>query len=222
MTQNRFHSKNKVCTNFLEPFLWFVTILYHVTVFVKRPLSQHLLLCTFKWCQFWVSMFITAVTASPMLNTTWTLVMGRRWTRLTDRARKLGLLEVDFKSRRHLTPTVTSYHVVVTSQTSLSKKNFHQCYNCVKRDFVIDKEQANCDGTSRSYRFRGFIDPVTNQKHIECLNDPGSCKRAICECDKKLAMDLRENEFKVSFRKKILKTQTFQVEHFQSSKMGRL
>jgi len=77
-----------------------------------------------------------------------------------------------------------------------SCKNFHQCYNCVKRDFVIDKEQANCDGTSRSYRFRGFIDPVTNQKHIECLNDPGSCKRAICECDKKLAMDLRENEFK--------------------------
>lgn len=74
-------------------------------------------------------------------------------------------------------------------------KSFHHCYSCLKYDFVRDQGQENCDGTSRSYRFRGFIDPVTKVKHIECLNEPGSCKRSICECDKKLAMDLRELEF---------------------------
>ena len=28
-----------------------------------------------------------------------------------------------------------------------------------------------------------------------CTNEPGTCKRAICECDKQLALDLQEQEF---------------------------
>lgn len=75
-------------------------------------------------------------------------------------------------------------------------KRFHQCYRCVQKDFVEEKQQANCDGTGRSYRFKGIIDPVTSQKQIICLNAEGSCKRAICECDKKLAEELSGLEFK--------------------------
>lgn len=75
-------------------------------------------------------------------------------------------------------------------------KRFHQCYACVKKDFVEEKQQANCDGTGRSYKFKGIVDPVTQQKQIVCLNEEGSCKRAICECDKKLAEELSGLEFK--------------------------
>ena len=35
---------------------------------------------------------------------------------------------------------------------------------------------------------------MTQQKEIICLNDIGSCKRAICECDKQLAIDLSKHE----------------------------
>lgn len=75
-------------------------------------------------------------------------------------------------------------------------KSFHQCYRCVNKDFVQDAGQENCDGTTRSYRFKGIIDEVTKQKEIICLNTPGTCKRAICECDKALANDLSQLEFK--------------------------
>ena len=60
-----------------------------------------------------------------------------------------------------------------------SCKKFHHCYNCIKKDYVQANDQKNCDGTSRSYRFRGFIDPVTMEKQIECLNDVGSCKSRV-------------------------------------------
>jgi len=75
-------------------------------------------------------------------------------------------------------------------------KRFHQCYRCIEKDFVEDKQQSNCEGTNRSYRFKGIIDPVTQQKQIICLNNEGSCKRAICECDKKLAEEMSGLEFK--------------------------
>lgn len=75
-------------------------------------------------------------------------------------------------------------------------KSFHQCYRCVNKDFVQEAGQESCDGTSRSYRFKGVIDAVTGQKEIVCLNKRGTCKRAICECDKALAEDLSTLEFK--------------------------
>ena len=64
----------------------------------------------------------------------------------------------------------------------------------MNKDFVQDAGQENCDGTTRSYRFKGIIDEVTKQKEIICLNTPGTCKRAICECDKALANDLSQLE----------------------------
>lgn len=76
-----------------------------------------------------------------------------------------------------------------------SCKNFHQCYKCIQKDFVKENGQKTCDGTDRSYRFRGFVDPVTQQRQIECTNDLGTCKRSICECDKRLAEELRDEEF---------------------------
>lgn len=75
-------------------------------------------------------------------------------------------------------------------------KSFHQCYRCVNKDFVQEAGQENCDGSSRSYRFKGVVDAVTATKQIVCLNNRGSCKRAICECDKALAEDLSDLEFK--------------------------
>ena len=41
---------------------------------------------------------------------------------------------------------------------------------------MLGNGQANCDGTTRSYRFRGWVDPVTQERQIECLNEIGSCK----------------------------------------------
>lgn len=83
-------------------------------------------------------------------------------------------------------------------------KAFHQCYSCVNKDFVEGKGQAKCDGTGRSYRFKGIIDPVTGGKEIQCLNEEGSCRRSICECDKTLAKDLSrlENEWDFTHHQK--------------------
>ena len=65
------------------------------------------------------------------------------------------------------------YHIFIHLKT------FHQCYNCIKKDFVLGSGQANCDGTTRSYRFRGWVDPVTQERQIECLNEIGSCKERL-------------------------------------------
>lgn len=73
-------------------------------------------------------------------------------------------------------------------------KSFHQCYRCVNKDFVQEAGQENCDGSNRSYRFKGVVDEVTGKKEIVCLNNKGSCKRGICECDKALAEDLSDLE----------------------------
>ena len=43
-------------------------------------------------------------------------------------------------------------------------------------------------------RIAGIVDPVTQQKQIVCLNNEGTCKRSICECDKALADDLSDLE----------------------------
>jgi len=64
-----------------------------------------------------------------------------------------------------------------------------RCHMCATKDFGEDK----CD-LFRSYRFEATEDPVTKNRHITCLNEPGSCKRAVCECDVQLAYDLRDAE----------------------------
>jgi len=41
-----------------------------------------------------------------------------------------------------------------------SCKKFHDCYKCVQKDFVDEKGQESCNGTTRTYRFRGWEDKV--------------------------------------------------------------
>ena len=75
-----------------------------------------------------------------------------------------------------LRPYTARYRVNARLHHFIPIKTFHQCYNCIKKDFVLGNGQANCDGTTRSYRFRGWVDPVTQERQIECLNEIGSCK----------------------------------------------
>jgi|ERR1711990_4261 len=65
----------------------------------------------------------------------------------------------------------------------------NRCHYCAREDFA-----AKCDMTS-PYKFMAAEDEVTGERYINCLNPEGSCKRNICECDRKLAYDLREAEF---------------------------
>lgn len=64
-----------------------------------------------------------------------------------------------------------------------------RCHKCAQFDFGAEK----CEVT-RPYRFSARQDPVTGNRFIQCLNEPGSCKRSICECDKALAYDLADAE----------------------------
>jgi hypothetical protein len=68
-------------------------------------------------------------------------------------------------------------------------KHHLNCHSCAKRDFGEDK----CDVTN-GYKFAALEDEVTGIRWIECLNPEGSCKRALCECDKTLAYDLADAE----------------------------
>lgn len=77
-----------------------------------------------------------------------------------------------------------------------SCKRQKQCYECA----ALDHSHQVCDASSQGYNFKLNYDPAdpTNhwKKSIECLDNPnkgkrGSCKRSVCECDKKLAEDLR-------------------------------
>jgi len=70
-----------------------------------------------------------------------------------------------------------------------SCRKHSRCHQCASQDFGDDK----CD-IFRTYRFEATEDPVTKTRHITCLNEPGSCKRAVCECDVQLAYDLKEHE----------------------------
>jgi hypothetical protein len=63
------------------------------------------------------------------------------------------------------------------------------CHSCAKKDYGEEK----CAVTN-GYRFAAKEDDVTGIRWIECLNAEGSCKRALCECDKTLAYDLADAE----------------------------
>lgn len=79
-----------------------------------------------------------------------------------------------------------------------SCKRQSQCYDCAQ----IDNDKEVCNGSNTNYKYRlhyDVTDPTNHwKKSIECLdvrksNGKGGCKRSICECDKKLAEDLREH-----------------------------
>lgn len=62
-----------------------------------------------------------------------------------------------------------------------------RCHHCAKKDM------NNCEVT-KGYAFNAREDSVTQVRYIECLNELGSCKRSLCECDKALAYDLADME----------------------------
>jgi hypothetical protein len=69
-----------------------------------------------------------------------------------------------------------------------SCRSMSRCYECAKIDF--GKE---CNTELLNYRWHGFLD-TDGHKTIQCDDEAGSCERTICDCDKRLAEDLRENE----------------------------
>ena len=77
-----------------------------------------------------------------------------------------------------------------------SCKHQSQCYDCAKMDHGDE-----CISDEVAYKYELVADPTDPDNHlkktINCLDDPNkarrSCNRAICECDKKLAEDLRTN-----------------------------
>jgi len=89
-------------------------------------------------------------------------------------------------------------------EVDASCKRQASCYECAQ----MDHQGRTCspDSTQYSYNLVSDVNEPDNHelKSIECLDDPNSgkngrwsekysCRRSICECDKKLAEDLREN-----------------------------
>jgi len=81
-----------------------------------------------------------------------------------------------------------------------SCKRQSECYECAQ----MDNDRATCDPSTTSYKYELIFDeddPTNHmKKSIKCLdertgrhdgNNRKGCKRSICECDKKLAEDLR-------------------------------
>lgn len=85
--------------------------------------------------------------------------------------------------------------------------NFKQCYKCLLDEHAdgqgLPKNtpkspdyDGRCKGENLGYKF-DLVVRANGRKLIKCTNKAGSCKRNICECDKKLAEDLafHENEW---------------------------
>jgi len=77
-----------------------------------------------------------------------------------------------------------------------SCKRQHQCYECAR----MDHPNRNCDSSVVQYDYNLLIDDAEPDNHwkkqIQCTdpaekNEKFSCRRAMCECDKRLAEDLR-------------------------------
>lgn len=80
-------------------------------------------------------------------------------------------------------------------EVDMSCKKMSQCYECAKMD-----HGETCDSSSIGYKYSLHKDPNNPNDHwgnsIKCLDNPTgkkACRRSICECDKKLAEDLRTN-----------------------------
>merc|ERR1711881_708233 len=80
-------------------------------------------------------------------------------------------------------------------EIDMSCKKMSQCYDRAKMD-----HGEECDSSSVPYKFELHRDPNEPDNHwknsIVCKDNPTgkkACRRSICECDKKLAEDLREN-----------------------------
>lgn len=77
-------------------------------------------------------------------------------------------------------------------------KRQSQCYDCAQ----VDHSDRVCDASTMGYHYKLHYDPADPSNHmkksIECLDQPGkgskgSCRRSVCECDKRLSEELREH-----------------------------
>lgn len=81
--------------------------------------------------------------------------------------------------------------------------DFKQCYKCLINEHLdgeglprnpkSETYDGKCKGENLGYKFDLFIRP-NGTKVIKCRDKAGSCKRNICECDKKLAEQLSFHE----------------------------
>jgi len=82
-----------------------------------------------------------------------------------------------------------------------SCKEFSTCYNCLFNPQI----GKNCqDDYKGRYTVLGRVDKVSGNRHLVCLDKPGSCLRMRCECDKALATKLQqyESEWKIQFHRR--------------------
>lgn len=81
-------------------------------------------------------------------------------------------------------------------EIDMACKRQYQCYECAE----MDHPGRNCQEHTVNYNYQLTYDNADPNNHmkkgIECLDDPTSeklsCRRSVCECDKKLSEDLRE------------------------------
>lgn len=82
--------------------------------------------------------------------------------------------------------------------------DFKKCYKCLidefDGDFFVNNQfnmghitKAECAGEELGYRHTLDVDG-SGARSITCTNPVGSCRRSICECDKKLAESFAEYE----------------------------
>merc|ERR1711976_676724 len=122
------------------------------------------------------------------------------WVRYRANLDKLSQKWEDFKSR------ITNYGCFCFNEQNLaggrgqardlidqSCKNLYKCQTCIKMDTANKNILPNMDGTcslTTTYSFNLTKNAVTESPEIECQNLEGTCKRALCECDKRFAFEL--------------------------------
>lgn len=74
--------------------------------------------------------------------------------------------------------------------------DFKQCYHCLVDEHDDDNltHDGKCRGEELGYRVDLLTDSVTGKKSLQCLNKAGTCRRNICECDKRLAEQFSKYE----------------------------
>lgn len=72
-------------------------------------------------------------------------------------------------------------------------KNLHKCQTCIDMDIEQGLLLTNMDGKceyTTTYSFNLTME--TGTPKIECLNLDNTCKRAMCECDKRFGYELAQ------------------------------
>merc|ERR1739848_911596 len=85
-----------------------------------------------------------------------------------------------------------------------SCKQHKKCFECNKMDFLQEDGTSSCDPMKQQYTFNvtSFED---GSRKIYCLNEMGTYRRAVCECDRALAENIasQEDVYKEDYREKL-------------------